>query len=280
MTRLRIALTLMLLVALTTQCAQPVAPHAPVLLRLSGSTSMQPLAHELAAAYSARNKYVTFEFSPVGSAAGLEALRRGSADLAMLSRELRPEEQNDLSTGQRSLVPTVIAHDAIAVIVHEKNPLRKLSPYQVRNLFEGQTLDWQELGGMPGAVLVVSREDGSGTRAVFEGLEMNGHRVTSMAVVMPGSEAVHNYVAQRDNAIGYVSSAYLGPGVAAVAIENVAPTRQTVEDGTYPFICPFLLVSRNSPPPEVAGFLQFAVSPAGQAIVRKAYGGADTGTRR
>jgi phosphate transport system substrate-binding protein len=280
MTRPRIALALMLLVVLTTQCAQPTTQHAPVLLRLSGSTSMQLLLRELATAYSARNKYVTFEFSLVGSTAGLEALRRGSADLAMVSREWQPNEGQDLSTSQQVLIPTVIAYDAVAVIVNETNPVRRLSIYQLRNLFEGQTLNWEELGGTAGDVVVLSREDGSGTRDVFEGLIMNGHHVTSMALVLPGSEAMRDYVAKHENAVGYLSSAYLGSGVAAISIDNAAPERSKIEDGSYPLARPFLLVTQENPTSEAASFVQFALSPAGQAIVRKTYGGASSGSRR
>ena len=88
----RIAIALALLVLIATACAEPPTPHAPVLLRLSGSTSMQLLLRDLAAAYSERHRYVTFEFSAVGSTAGIEVLRRGDADLALVSRELQPEE--------------------------------------------------------------------------------------------------------------------------------------------------------------------------------------------
>jgi len=276
----RIAIALALLVLIATACAEPPTPHAPVLLRLSGSTSMQLLLRDLAAAYSERHNYVTFEFSAVGSTAGMEVLRRGSADLALVSRELQPEEEYDLSTGKRALAYTVIAQDGIALVVNENNPLRKLTLYQIRNIFGGQITTWEELGGSPEDIVVVSREDGSGTRAVFEELVMHGHRVTPMALVMPSSEAVRDYVAAHSGAIGYLSIGCLGSGIAALAVDNVRPERQTIEEGTYPLIRPFLLVSRAEPGPEITNFMQFARSPAGQAIVRRTYGGASSGLHR
>jgi hypothetical protein len=127
---------------------------------------------------------------------------------------------------------------------------------------------------------VISREDGSGTRAVFEGLVMRDRRVTPTALIMPSSEAARDYFATHDGAIGYLSIGYLSPGVAALAIDGVRPEREAVENGTYAITRPFLLVSHPDPEPEVANFMEFARSPAGQAIVGQTYGRASTGVRR
>jgi len=277
---------LMLLLAVTTRlltsCAQPqlATPHAPVVLHLSGSTSMQPLMRNLAAAYSERYSYVSFDVAAMGSTAGLEELRRGNADLALVSRQLAPEEESDAQTGKRLLAYTPIAQDAIAVIVNEKNPLRELSEHELRKVFTAQVTGWSELGSAAGDVTVVSREDGSATREVFEELMMNGRTVTTMALIMPGSQAVTDYVATHEGAIGYVSIGYLGPGVAALALESVRPERETVENGTYAIRRPFLLVSAAEPNQEVSAFLEFARSPAGQSIVQQTYGAGDTAADR
>jgi phosphate transport system substrate-binding protein len=269
----RLAALLCLSAILLTCCAQPqlAATPAPVVLHLAGSTSMQPLLHDLAAGYSARYPQVSFDFAAMGSTAGLEALRRGNADLALVSRELQPDEQYDALTNKRLLAYDSIAQDAIAVIVNEKNPLRTVSLYDLRKVFAGQILSWDELGGS-GQIGVVSREDGSATRMVFEETVMQGHAVTPAAVVMPGSQAVRDYVAAHEGTIGYVSIGYLGAGVAALAIEGVQPKRETIDDGSYPLTRPFLLVSLPDPSSTAIAFVQFARSAAGQAIVKRTYG--------
>jgi len=233
---------------------------------------MQPLLRDLAAAYSERYSYVSFDFAAMGSTAGLEELRRGNADLALVSRELAPEEETDTQTGNRLLAPTAIAQDAIAVIVNERNPLRSLGQHELRKLFTAQVTDWGELGSTAGEITVVSREDGSATRSVFEEQMMNGRTVTTMALIMPGSQAVHDYVATHEGAIGYMSIGYLGTGIAALAVEGIQPTRETIENGTYAITRPFLLVSTANPNEQVTAFVEFARSPAGQAIVRRTYG--------
>jgi phosphate transport system substrate-binding protein len=77
-----------------------------------------------------------------------------------------------------------------------------------------------------------------------------------------------------------VSIGYLGPGVAALAIEGVQPSQGTIEDGSYPLTRPFLLVTLPNPGSAVTAFVQFAQSVAGQAIVQRIYAGASSGIRR
>ena len=255
-------------------CSQPPQPHSPILLHLAGSTSMQPLARALADAYSERHTYVSFEFTAVGSTGGLELLRRGQADLALVSHSLTAQEGVDISTGKPSLISTLIAWDAIAIVVHPDNSVGQISTYQLRSVFEGQTLNWDELGGPTSDILVVSREDGSGTRTTFEQMVMRGHAVASTALVMPGSEAVRRFVASQPTAVGYLSIGWLDGTVLSLAVDGIQPTQASIEQSRYPLIRPLLLVYRDTPPSGAPGFLAFATSPAGQAIVRATLGGA------
>ena len=238
---------------------------------------MQSLLSDLADAYSEHHPHISFDFSAVGSTAGLEELGRGNADLALVARKLRPEEEHDAESRRRLLAYTVIAYDGIAVIVNASNPVAGLTLYDIRNIFEGRVARWEQVGGAPEDIVVISREDGSGTRSMFEELVMYGRRMTPTGLVMPGSKAVSNYVATHPEAIGYLSMGLLDSGVAAVAVDQVQPDRRTVEDGTYWIVRPFLLVSHPEPNPEVASFMQFARSPAGQVIVRSLYGDARAG---
>ena len=234
---------------------------------------MQPLMLELAEAYTAGRPHVSFDLSAVGSGAGLQALRRGSADIALVSRGLKPEEEIDSQSGQRLLVASEITQDAVAVIVQQSNPLQSITLYQLRDVFEGRVSNWQQLGGQDSGIRVISREDGSGTRTVFEELVMRDRRVTPTAVIMPSSEAVRQQVAEHSGAIGYLSLGYLDAQTRALAIDGIRPARQTVADGSYPIVRPFLLVSLPNAKPDVEAFTQFVRSPAGQAIVNRSFAG-------
>ncbi|MDH4207914.1 MAG: phosphate ABC transporter substrate-binding protein [Anaerolineae bacterium] len=256
---------LLVLGCLLTSCAATVEPPSAVQLELAGSTSMQGLVEELAGAYTGRYDWVSIDIDPRGTQLGLEALRGGAVDVALVSRELRPEETQGLEA-------VVIAYDAVAVIVNSQNPVDDLTTAQLRNIYSGQILVWSELGGQEADIQVVSREDGSGTREAFEGAMMQGEDVTTMAVVMPGSEAMGHFVEGNPLAVGYRSSVGIPLGTRALRIEGVGPGVQAVAQGTYPLLRPFLLVIRQDAGQDERSFVDFVLSPAGQVIVGQRYG--------
>jgi len=254
--------------ALLAACGRSLEPPAPIHLRIAGSTSMQPLLEELARAYSERHRHVTIEVEGGGSRLGMELARERRVDLGASSRP--PSEEGPSVAAP--LWSTPIALDGIAIIVHPRNPVEELTMPQVRDIFSGRILSWEEVGGRAGEIVVVSREEGSGTREAFERMAMGGRRVIPTAVVMPGSVAVVEYVADHPEAIGYVSMGHLSPQVKALAIEGVVPTPGSVEGGEYPLIRPLFLVAAEEPTGEARAFVDFALSPAGQAIVGERFG--------
>ena len=90
------------------------------------------------------------------------------------------------------------------------------------------------MAGKP--IVVISREEGSGTRDAFETMAMNGAHVTRTALVMPSEAAVVDYVARNPTAIGYTSMGALTQDVRALTIDDVPLSRETVESQKYPFI--------------------------------------------
>ena len=240
-----------------------VEPAEPVHLEVAGSTSMQPLVEELAQAYTERHKHVTIAVEGRGSLPGIELVRQGEVDIGMASWK----ESEDTS-----LWSTPIALDGIAIVVHPQNQVKGLTLLQLKDIFFGRVWDWRDVRGQAGDILVVSREDGSGTRVVFEELVMQGQRVTLTAVVMPSSRAVVEYVAEHPQAIGYVSMGYLTEEVKVLEIEEVAPTPASVRQGAYHLLRPFFLITRQEPAGEIKGFIDFALSPTGQSIVGRKYG--------
>ncbi len=255
----------LLVVFLLASCVATVEPHPPVRLEMAGSTSMQSLMEELAEAYQDRYDYVTIDITARGSMLGLEALRDGIVDIALVSRELAPEEGEGLRT-------RVIGYDAIAVLVNDDNAVNPLSLRQVKDIFSGDILVWSEVGGEEVDIQVLSREDGSGTRQAFEEMVMEGRRVTLTAIVVPSNSAVGRFVAENRLAIGYSSAVDIPSGARPLRIDGVEPDLQAVIQGDYPLIRSFVLVSEGSAADEVQAFVNFVLSPAGQAIVGRRYG--------
>ena len=233
---------------------------------------MQPLMEDLAQAYSGRHEYMTFDVQGGGSRLGIGLATENQIDIGTASRTPMAQDERDPETGAKRLWWTAIAQDGIALVVHPQNAVGGLTLPQARDIFFGQILDWEEIGGTPGEIVVVSREDGSGTREVFEEMVMGEKRVTLTAIVMPSSEAMIEYVASHPTAIGYVSMGYLSTQVKAVTIEGASPTPEDVRSGAYPLTRPLYLLTGQEPVGEVKAFIEFALSPAGQAVVEQRYG--------
>jgi phosphate transport system substrate-binding protein len=227
---------------------------------------------DLAQAYGEQHDYVTFDAQGGGTRLGTTLTRENQIDIGTASRKPTTEDERDPETGAKRLRWTAIAQDGIALAVHPQNAVEGLTLPQARDIFFGWILDWEEIGGTPGEIVVVSREDGSGTRQVFEEMVMEDKRVTLTAMVMPSSEAVVEYVARHPTAIGYVSTGYLSPEVKALQIEGVGPTTEDVQSGAYPLTRPLYLLTSQEPTGEVKAFIEFALSPAGQAVVGQRYG--------
>jgi phosphate transport system substrate-binding protein len=220
---------------------------------------------ELAEAYTNRYDYVTTDIRARGSGLGVEGLRDGTVDLALVSRELAVEDKEDLGA-------TVIAYDAIAVLVNSGNPVTSLSSEQLRDIFSGDILLWSEVGGEEVDIEVLSREDGSGTREAFEAMLMAERSVTLAAIVMPNSEAIGQFVAENPLSIGYASAVDIPLGARPLRIDGVEPDLQAIAKEDYPLIRPFILVTQRRPDDGVEAFVDFALSPAGQVIVGRRYG--------
>lgn len=245
-------------------CLATVTPPPPVVLKAAGSTSMAPLLADLAAAYSAQQPHITFDIQGGGSRLGQTLVESGRVDMGMISWPAQ-----NLPGSVRSIP---IARDAVAIILHPENKIETLSLLETRDIFSGRRLNWQEVDGLAGPIQVISREEGSGTRAAFEMLVMADERVTPTAIVLPNSQAVVDFVAQHPGAVGYVSLALVTEKVYAVPLEGIPPTLDSLTAGNYPLTRELSLLVPRQSQPELAKFVEFSLSPAGQAIVAAKWG--------
>ena len=224
---------------------------------------MGPVLRELGDTYQSLHPNVLVEVRGGDSAAGQRAMASGDADIAAISWR-DPEEKAPAGV---QFVP--VARDAVALIVHRSNHLGGLTLLQVRSIYRGEILDWGAVGGPSIETLVVSREDGSGTRRAFDTLVMGGEQVTLNALVMPSTQSMVGYVASHIPAIGYVSMDAVTDTVRALPVEGIFPTTANVRAGAYHLTRLLYLCTASPAPPDAQSFVDFVLSPAGQAIVAR-----------
>jgi phosphate transport system substrate-binding protein len=240
---------------------------------VSGSTSVQPLAQDLSDVFKEVEPGISVEVQGGGSTQGVKDASEGTSDIGSSSRDLTEEEKG------LGLTEHVIAYDGVAVVVHPSNNISNLSKDQIAAIFKGEIKNWKDVGGPDKEILVVTREDGSGTRTAFEELmklqEKKDDKTYSLikadALVADGTGAVKANIASKDNAIGYTSLGYVDDSMKKISIDNIECTVDTVKSKTYPVSRPFLLLTKGELRPEVKAFLDFILSAKGQEVVGETY---------
>ncbi|MGF7186728.1 phosphate transport system substrate-binding protein [Desulfitispora alkaliphila] len=232
-------------------------------ITMAGSTSVQPLSEELAAGFMNIHPNTRLEVSGGGSGAGVRAAQEGAADLGASSRAIRDDE-----TGVKDIT---VAIDGIAVITHPDNPINDIAFDDITKIFNGEITNWSEVGGDDANIVVVTREEGSGTRGAFSEIVLGDGEMAATAIVQNSTGAVRESVSNDANAIGYVSLGALNDSVQAVAVDGVEATVADIVAGNYPVARPFVyLAPEDQPLSELAqAFVDFVLSDDGQAIVEE-----------
>jgi len=228
-------------------------------LSVVGSTSVEPFAEALAEEYMSHHSGEKIFVQGGGSSAGIQAVRTGSAEIGMSSRNLMDSEKD--------LIAVPIIYDAIAVIVHRANPLDDLTLDQIRRIFAREVTRWSQLGGMDRAITLVTREEGSGTREAFQNLIMGKREISLGALVQDSNGAIRQVVADDRNAIGYISLGLVNDRVKALKIGGIEATVESIHHRRYKIVRPFLFVFKSGPQGLAKDFLDYILSPAGQKLL-------------
>ena len=209
-------------------------------ISISGSTSVGPLVEKLAEAYQAENENMKIEVNQIGSSAGITNAINGVSEIGMSSRDLKEEEK------AQGLTETIIAYDGIVVVTHPSNKVNDLTMEQVKQIFTGEITNWSELGGDDMEIVVVSREDGSGSRDAFQ--EIVGYssgELVREAIIASGNGNIKTTVATNKHAVGFISFEYIDETISTVKINGVESTAENVLNNTYSLSRPFLFVHKE-----------------------------------
>jgi phosphate transport system substrate-binding protein len=202
-----------------------------------------------------------------GSGPALELVVRGAAPLAGVSRGLTFVEK------QQRIYYQTIGYDAVAVYVHGSNPVTSLSKAALKGIYTGRIRSWKEVGGKD-APLVVVTQTWSARRAhmvEFRDRIMDGtaYREDRSEVDRQADQVAA--LLSEPRGITAVSLSVARPGIRALAIEGFSPDARSVRSGAYLLSRPLLLVTPARPDPDARRFVEFMLSPEGQAIVARKF---------
>lgn len=205
---------------------------------LDGSTSMEKVIGSLGESFINSNPGTSYTYNPTGSGSGIKAVSEGTCDIGLSSRNLKDDEKASGLTG------TVLALDGIAVIVNPNNPVSDLSVEQIASIYKGEITNWKDVGGNDAEIVLIGREAGSGTRDGFESITGTNDACKYRQELTSTGDVITT-VSQNPDAIGYASLASLKDNVKALTVGGIAPTEETVKDGSYVIQRPFVLVTKD-----------------------------------
>lgn len=251
--------------------AAPETTAAPAVEKLSGtvstdgSTSMGKVIGVLKESFEAANEGVSVTYNPTGSGTGIKAVQEGRCDIGLSSRALKAEEE------ESGLVGTTLAIDGIAVIVNPANTVEDLDVETIAKIYTGEITNWSEVGGEDGEIVLIGREAGSGTRGGFEEITETVDKCQYRQELSSTGDVI-TAVSQNPGAIGYASLASVKDTVKALKVAGVAPSEETVKDGSYLIQRPFVLVTKKDVvlPQAAQAFFDYATSSDANEVISAA----------
>ena len=165
---------------------------------------------------------------------------------------------------------TIIGKDAIAAIVHPSNKVSALSLAQLSDIFTGRVTNWKDVGGsdMPITPLITNKT--SATNKVFKKVVLKGNDYKAK-IVKPDAKIIR-LVSKQEGAIGQISFAFI---IGNDSVKAIKPDGQeaSVANSNYPITRPLNLVTKGQPTGEAKKFIDWALSPAGQKVVKQRFVG-------
>ncbi|MDI1446028.1 phosphate ABC transporter substrate-binding protein [Polyangium sp. 6x1] len=249
-------------------------PGAGARITVRGSDTLVVLMQRWAEAYTANRPDVVVEVSGGGTGTGIAALMNGTTDLAMASRPIAPEERARIEDSGARLVEVPVALDAVAVYVHDTNPISSMTLDELRDVFQGKIRRWSELGGASRPIVLYSRESSSGTYAYFKERVLEKGDFAPEAQSLPGTAAVVQAVARDPMGIGYGGIAR-ARGVKVLPLElddgsRVPPSREAAMARRYPLTRPLFLYFVTPTNPGTEAFVHWIVGPEAQGLAEEA----------
>jgi phosphate transport system substrate-binding protein len=236
----------------------PTADQPEQKLTLTGSSTVAPLAMEMAQRYEKEHPDIRIEVQTGGSSRGIADARKQAVDIGMVSRALHNDE-NDLNA-------YLLAMDGIGIIIHKSIPVTKLSRKQVIAIFTGKVTNWQKLGGPDQKISIVHKAEGRSTSELFlNHFELQQPDIKADVIVGDNEQGIKN-VATIPGAIGYVS---IGAAETAIAensairltkLDGIAASSANVANGSFPLIRQLNFVVKGEPSPLAQEFIAYARS--------------------
>lgn len=237
-------------------------------LVMGGSTVVDRFIKKILPGFSKHHHQIDVLVEGGGSSGGLIALERGGIDLALMSRELTPEEN------RLSLHSYLMGIESIAIVVNAANPVEGVTLEQVRKIFDGSFDNWKEVGGPDRAMNAYGRHEGSTTRLTIDQLVMQSTPFNRKVKELESSDAMLATVNDDPYAVGFLTARHLNGKVKALKVNGIEVTEESILLHRYPLTRDLFLVYKDPVKDIARHFIDYALSNESQTML------ADSGLTR
>ncbi|WP_187264434.1 PstS family phosphate ABC transporter substrate-binding protein [Pontibacter beigongshangensis] len=285
----------MVLVLLATACGNSDTPaDTPTSgnITISIDESFQPIMDSQVYTFETIYKYAKLNPQYKSEGAVIQDLLNDSTRVAVLSRELRPEEKAVFD--QRKIIPRTvkIAIDAVALIVHKDNPDTLLTMSEVQGIFSGQVTSWSDLSPenkINGLTIVFDNNNSSTARFVKDSIISN-QPLPKNTYASNSHEALIDYVSKNENSVGVIGVNWISDFDDTTAVRFMEkikvvgissepepastdsyfqPYQAYIAQGTYPLRRYLYIISTEGRTGLGTGFASFIAGDKGQRIFLK-----------
>ncbi|PIC80463.1 phosphate ABC transporter substrate-binding protein [Sporosarcina sp. P18a] len=193
-----------------------------------GSSALQPLVEAAAQQFALKNPGSVINVQGGGSGTGLSKISEGAVDIG--NSDIFAEEKEGVDAG--SLVDHKVAVVGMGPVSHPETGVEDVTTEELIGIFTGEITNWKELGGVDQEIMVINRAKGSGTRATFEALVLQGKQPLE-AQEQDSSGTVRKIVSETPGAISYLAFSYFDETTTALRVNGVTPNQENVESNKW-----------------------------------------------
>ncbi len=228
-------------------------------IQLAGSSTIAPLAIELAKRFEGLYPQARVDVQTGGSSRGIADARKGAVDLGMSSRALKDSEKEGLEQWE-------IAFDGVCFLVHRDNPVRELTREQLKGIYCGEITHWNQVGGNDAEIICINRADGRSELELVTKLWGIKPMDIEADLIAGENQQGIKMVATDPNAITYMSvgasefEANAGTPIALLPLDGIAASVENVANGSFPLSRPLIFVTKPAVSKLAETFISFARS--------------------
>lgn len=201
----------------------------------------------------AKNPKATVQVTGGGSGTGVKNVADGVSSIGNSDVEAD-------ATLKDKLKDNVVAVAPFALIVNKDVTIDNLTLQQAADIYSGKITNWKEVGGPDKKIVLVHRQDGSGSKKLVSQIVMKGTDFSKEGVTQDSSKTVAEAVTTTSSSIGYVDTPYITDAIKALKIDNVAFSKDAIQQGKYPLFGVEHMYTKAQPDAATQAFIDFIMS--------------------